>query len=188
LLRAHGCRHVLDLGCGTGHDAVALSRSGFAVEAMDHARVAIDQARQLAAAAGVSVAFREGDIGRSLPYADAAFDAVVSNLVLHSFPDTVLRSIVAEVARCVRPGGLFLFHANSTEDAARRLAVQPPQRQLGPWSYVLEGGQTMHFFSRAYCEDLLAGWAVLELEPASSCDADGRPIKSVWRCAARKRP
>ena len=186
LLASHDCRCVFDLGCGTGYDAIALARRGFQVEGMDFAQVAIDQARRLAGAAGLAIDFRQGDIGLPLPYADGTFDAVISNLVLHSFDDIVRRRIVGEVDRCLRPGGLFLFHANSTEDLDRRLAVQPPERQLGPRSYVLAGGQTMHFLSRDTCEALLGEWEQLVLEPATSFDPDGNPIKQVWRGAFRK--
>lgn len=186
LLTSQDCRRVLDLGCGTGYDALALARRGFRVEGMDFAQVAIDQAKSLAEGERLAIDFRQGDIGLPLPYADGAFDAVISNLVLHSFDDSVLRRIVTEVARCLRPGGLFLFHANSTEDLERRLAVQPPERQLGPRSYVLAGGQTMHFLGRDTCEALLADWQQLLLEPATSFDPDGNPIKHVWRGAYRK--
>ena len=186
LLASHDCCRVFDLGCGTGYDAIALARRGFQVEGMDFAQVAIDQARRLAGAAGLAIDFRQGDIGLPLPYDDGAFDAVISNLVLHSFDDTVLRRIVGEVDRCLRPGGLFLFHANSTEDLDRRLAVQPPERQLGPRSYVLDGGQTMHFLDRDTCEALLGEWEQLVLEPVTSFDPGGNPIKQVWRGAFRK--
>jgi SAM-dependent methyltransferase len=186
LLNEHDCRRVFDLGCGTGYDALALARRGFQVEGMDFAQVAIDQARQLADGEGLAIDFRQGDVGLPLDYADEAFDAVVSNLVLHSFDDIVLRRIVGEVGRCLRPGGLFLFHANSMADLERRLAFQPPERQLGPRSYILAGGQTMHFFSRDYCQAVLAGWERLVLEPVTSFDPDGNPIKQVWRGAFRK--
>lgn len=186
LLIAHDCRRMFDLGCGTGYDALALARRGFQVEGMDFAQVAIDQANRLADSEGLVIDFRQGDIGRPLPYADGAFDAVISNLVLHSFDDIVLRRIIAEVDRILRSGGLFLFHANSTEDLERRLSVQPPEHQLGPRSYVLAGGQTMHFLGRDTCEILFADWEQLLLEPATSFDPAGNPIKNVWRGAFRK--
>lgn len=186
LLNERGCRRIFDLGCGTGYDALALARRGFQAEGMDFAQVAIDQARRLADDEGLAVEFRQGDVGVPLPFEDGAFDAVVSNLVLHSFDDIALRRIVGEVHRCLGPRGLFLFHANSMEDLERRLAFQPPERRLGPRSYVLSGGQTMHFFSRDYCEELFAGWKQLILEPVTSFDPEGNLIKQVWRGAFQK--
>ncbi|MES2058247.1 MAG: class I SAM-dependent methyltransferase [Pseudomonadota bacterium] len=187
LLAERGCHQVLDLGCGTGYDALALARRGFAVEGIDYSQVAIDEALRMATEAALAVGFRQGDIGAHLPYADHSFDAVISNLVLHSFADAELRRVIAEVDRCLRPGGLFAFHANSTEDRDLRVAFQPPERQLGPRSYVLAGGQTMHFLTRENCETLLAEWEPILLEPATSLDGEGRPIKHVWRCAVGKR-
>ena len=181
LLTRHGCHRVLDLGCGTGYDSLALARRGFEVAGIDYAEVAIDEAIRLAGAEGVSVDFRQGDIALPLPYADGAFDAVISNLVLHSFDDVVLARIFGEVDRCLGPGGLFLFHANAMEDLEQRLSVQPAERQLGPRSFVLAGGQTMHFFSRDTCETMMSGWKQLVLEPVTSFDPDGNPIKQVWR-------
>jgi SAM-dependent methyltransferase len=185
-LTGHGCRRVLDLGCGTGLDAIDLARLGFEVEGVDYSRVAVDEAKRLAEAEGLAIGFRQGDIGLPLPYPDRRFDAVISNLVLHSFADILLRRIVAEVGRCLRPGGLFLFHVNSTEDVERRLAVQPPERRLGPHAYVLAGGQTMHFLGRDDIEALLAGWLEVELQAVTGCSRAGNPLKSAWRCAARK--
>lgn len=185
-LTGQGCRRVLDLGCGTGHDALALARRGFEVEGVDYSQVAIDEARRLAEAEGLAIGLRQGDIGQPLPYPDRGFDAVISNLVLHSFADIVLRRIVAEVGRCLQPSGLFLFHVNSTEDVEQRLAVQPPERRLGPRAYVLAGGQTMHFLGRGEIEALLAGWLEVELEAVIGCSRAGNPLKSAWRCAARK--
>jgi SAM-dependent methyltransferase len=181
LLMRHECHRVLDLGCGTGYDSLALARRGFQVAGIDYAQVAVDEAIRLAGVDGVSIDFRRGDIGLPLPYVDGAFDAVISNLVLHSFDDVVLGRIVAEVDRCLGPGGLFLFHANAMEDLEQRLSVQPPERQLGPRSFVLAGGQTMHFFSRDTCETVMSGWEQLVLEPVTSFDAGGNPIKQVWR-------
>ena len=187
LLAARGCRRVLDLGCGTGFDALALARHGYAAEGIDYCDAAIGAAVDRAADAGLAVAFRRGDICAPLPYPDHAFDAVISNLVLHSFANAELARIIAEVGRCLRPGGLFAFHANSTADCELRTAFQPPERRLGPCSYVLAGGQTMHFLARDDIEALWADWEPILLEPVTRRDARGDPIKHVWRCAVGKR-
>lgn len=55
------CR-VIDLGCGTGINAVWLAQQGFDVTAVDITPLAIERARQRAAAAGVTVRFALADV------------------------------------------------------------------------------------------------------------------------------
>jgi SAM-dependent methyltransferase len=55
------CR-VVDLGCGSGINAVWLAQHGFAVTGIDLSPLAIEQARARAAATGVAVRFEEDDL------------------------------------------------------------------------------------------------------------------------------
>jgi SAM-dependent methyltransferase len=122
-----------------------------------------------------------------LPFPDRSFDAVMSNVALHMFPDVVTRSVFAEVGRLVRPDGLFLFHVNAIEGRPLRAAWRPGARELEK-DYVLESsGQTMHFFSESYLRDLLRGWRELRLDPVEIADREtGEPFKQVWRGIAHR--
>ena len=108
--------------------------------------------------------FVVADMTQRLPFPDAGFDAVMSNVAMHMFPDGVTRTVFAEVGRLVRPGGLFLFHVNALEDRPLR-ARWRPARELEPDYVAEESGQTMHFFSEAYLRELLAGWQAVRLVP-----------------------
>lgn len=55
------CRAV-DVGCGSGINAVWLAQQGFEVTGIDLSPLAIEQARARAAAAGVAVRFEEDDL------------------------------------------------------------------------------------------------------------------------------
>jgi SAM-dependent methyltransferase len=55
------CR-ALELGCGTGSNAVWLAQQGFEVTAFDLSPVAIERARQSASEAGVQVRFLVADV------------------------------------------------------------------------------------------------------------------------------
>ena len=182
-LRQAGVRTVLELGCGTGSDAARLAGEGYSVTALDLSGEAIGQAQ---ARFGSLARFLVADMTRRLPFPDGSFDAVMSNVAVHMFPDGVTRAVFAEVERLVRPGGLFLFHVNALEDRPLR-ARSLPARELEPDYVAEESGQTMHFFSEAYLRDLLAGWQEVQLAAVSIPDREtGALYKQVWRGIARR--
>jgi SAM-dependent methyltransferase len=181
-LREAGVRTILELGCGTGNDAARLAGEGYSVTAIDLSGEAIGQAR---ARFGSMARFAVADMTRRLPFPGGGFDAVMSNVAMHMFPDGVTRAVFAEVGRLVRPGGLFLFHVNALEDRQLRARWQPA-RELEP-DYVAEAsGQTVHFFSEAYLRELLEGWRELHLDPVPIRGQTGGPFKRVWRGVARR--
>lgn len=184
-LQEHRSQRILDLGCGSGADAIALARRGYETTGVDISPVALDLARQ-AQDAALPVEFVQHDVADPLPFADARYDAVVSNLTLHMFPASLAHAIVAEVARCLRPGGLFLFHVNSIEDIPFRIAQQQPAVRLGPGFYRLGKGQTMRFFSEDCCRELVSGWTLHRLEHVVSRRPNGAIQKCAWRCIAGK--
>jgi ubiquinone/menaquinone biosynthesis C-methylase UbiE len=104
---------ALDVGCGTGFPAIELAeRLGpdSRVHGLDPWRPALDRARAKAASRGVAqVEFDEGDAAR-MPYEDARFDLIVSNLGLNNFRDP--ESAIAECRRVLRPGGTLALSTN----------------------------------------------------------------------------
>ena len=182
-LREAGVRTILELGCGTGNDAARLAGEGYAVTAVDLSREAIGYAR---ARFGSMASFMVADMTQPLPFPDGKFDAVMSNVAMHMFPDGVTRAVFAEVGRLVRPGGLFLFHVNALEDRALR-ARQLPARELEPDYVAEDSGQTMHFFSEAYLRELLGGWREVRLASVPIPHRQtGEPYKHVWRGIASR--
>jgi ubiquinone/menaquinone biosynthesis C-methylase UbiE len=98
---------VLELGTGAGANAAALLSRFPSVRLtatdIDSAMLAV--ARRRLGAFGDRVVIREADAA-ALPFADDAFDAVVSLLMLHHVGDW--RGAVSECARILRPGGRFV--------------------------------------------------------------------------------
>ena len=182
-LRKAGVRTILELGCGTGNDAARLAGEGYSVTAIDLSGEATEQAQ---ARFGSMVRFVVADMTQWLPFTDGSFDAVMSNVAMHMFPDGVTRAIFAEVGRLVRPGGLFLFHVNALEDRPLRARWQPA-RELEADYVAEESGQTMHFFSEAYLRQLLGGWRELHLGSVQIPHREtGEPFKHVWRGIAHR--
>jgi SAM-dependent methyltransferase len=183
-LRQAGVRTILELGCGTGNDAARLAAEGYSVTAIDVSSEAIGQAQ---AKYGSLASFLVADITQQLAFPDGGFDAVMSNVAMHMFPDGVTRALFGQVGRLVRAGGgLFLFHVNALEDRPLR-ARRLPARELEPDYVVEESGQTMHFFSEAYLRELLGGWQEVQLVsvPIRRGETD-ELFKHVWRGIARR--
>ncbi|XAS66736.1 class I SAM-dependent methyltransferase [Micrococcaceae bacterium Sec5.7] len=97
-------RRVLDAGCGSGPLAAALQTRGATVTGFDSSAAMVELARQrLGEAAELHVA----DLSQPLPFADGAFDDVVSSLVLHYLQDWT--GPLAELRRVLRPGGRLIL-------------------------------------------------------------------------------
>lgn len=97
---------VVDVGCGGGLVAEALARRGYRVTGVDLNPGAIAAARRHAERGGVEVEYLTGSAYR-LPSGDASADAVIASDVLEHLHD--LDTALAEIARVLRPGGVFAF-------------------------------------------------------------------------------
>ena len=93
-------RSLLDIGCGTGLVTERLRHPGLRVLGCDGS---YGMARKAAARLGAAVVL--GDV-RRLPLRDAAVDAVSAVWLLHLVPGSA--AVVAEAARVLKPGGLFV--------------------------------------------------------------------------------
>jgi SAM-dependent methyltransferase len=94
---------VLDVGCGTGVTTRILARwpNVGTVTGVDPAPFLLERARELAGDLR-NVEFEPAD-GRSLPFADRSFDAVVFDSTLSHVPGP--EKALAEGVRVLRPGG-----------------------------------------------------------------------------------
>jgi len=116
---------LLDAGCGTGSYTAALRPYVGAIDAVDANRSMLDVARaKLESTPGCPVTLHEAGI-EALPFEDACFDAVVVNQVLHHLPDSphdgwpMLRRVLVELARVLRPGGTAVINTCSHEQLRR---------------------------------------------------------------------
>ncbi|HVS38237.1 MAG TPA: class I SAM-dependent methyltransferase [Gemmataceae bacterium] len=102
--RLDGLR-ALDYGCGHGMAAVVLARRGARVTAFDLSPAYVEEARRRAWVNEAAVEFCTADAER-LPFADASFDRIWGNAVLHHLN---LGRAVPEVRRVLAPGGVAVF-------------------------------------------------------------------------------
>jgi 2-polyprenyl-3-methyl-5-hydroxy-6-metoxy-1,4-benzoquinol methylase len=106
----------LDVGCGQGWYACELAARGYLVDALDQSAEQIEQATRYAKARGCGVRFQAVDAAR-LPFPDATFDFAYSINVIHHVTDPGSRAaVLQEIARVLRPGGLFFLHEINTQN------------------------------------------------------------------------
>jgi len=100
---------LIDLGCGTGLDAVHLAKTGRRVVATDWSPHMVMRTAARAADAGLAHRVDARPIGaHELQLLDGRYDGAYSNLgPLNCVPD--LRQLAAQCTRLVRPGGVMVF-------------------------------------------------------------------------------
>jgi 2-polyprenyl-3-methyl-5-hydroxy-6-metoxy-1,4-benzoquinol methylase len=138
---------VLDVGCGTGENAIFLAQNGFLVTGIDLVRDAIRTAKAKAAERKVKVDFRVGN-ALSIESGEDEFDNVVDSGLFHTFSDEERLVFAQETARVLRKGGSYFMMCFSEKE---------PTSWGGPRRITRrEIEQTFsHFFKINYIHDTL---------------------------------
>jgi SAM-dependent methyltransferase len=116
------CR-VLELGCGSGADAVCLAKRGFEVTAVDHSPTALERARVRAQREGALIQFVLDDVfefGQACGPQELVYDAGF----YHFIRQTELDRFLDLLWRITQPGSFDLTLAGSTGETAEG---GPPQ-------------------------------------------------------------
>lgn len=100
---------ALDLGCGTGTNAIALARQGWNTTGIDFALRAIRAARRKAAKAGLQVNFLVGDVTR-LKNIQGPFDLILDIGCYHSLPPDRQKVYRDNLQKYLNQGGSWLLY------------------------------------------------------------------------------
>jgi SAM-dependent methyltransferase len=164
--RSSGGR-ALDLGCGTGRDAVYLAERGWTVTGIDGVQQALDAARERARGAGVEVDWILGDVTQLEPLGlSGRFDFVLDRGCLHGLSDSERTRCAQGVTGLTGPGSRLLM-----------FAFQPRRLGIGP------RGMTADDVHAAFGPT----WDVVSVTP----ETDGRPpvvmgnARPTWYLLAR---
>lgn len=105
-LQTQGNVRALDLGCGVGRHALSFARAGFETHAMDLSEAGLAELKKSAAADGLEIETHLAPM-TALPFDDDSFDYVLSfNVIYHGDP-SIVRTAIAEIARVLKPGGIY---------------------------------------------------------------------------------
>lgn len=155
---------ALEVGAGTGTNAIWLAERGFDVLGLDVSSVAVEKARARMEGRELRCRFATVDF-LVAPPPDGRFQFIFDRGCFHIFDEPEGRArFAAHVAEILAPGGLWLSLIGSTEG---------PPREVGPPR-------------RSACEVALAIEPALEIVELRSAEFRGHDAKA-WFCLSRQR-
>ncbi len=123
-------RRVLDIGCGSGENAVTVAGQGAHVIAIDVSRAQIALGKRLAESAEIRVEWHESDAADLAFLRADSIDLALSTGVVDEIED--LDRLLRQVHRVLRPGSAFVFsHEHPMRLAVGRDGTAPGALPLG---------------------------------------------------------
>jgi tellurite methyltransferase len=175
-----GGRVALDIGCGVGRHALALATMGFRVTGLDGSDSGLAYAIDDAKRHGLSVDFHNASM-LSLPVADASCDYVLAWNVIYHGDRAVVDRCVAEIARVLRPSGIYQGTMLSKRN--RNFGIG---REVAPDTFVIDSVSDKahpHFYCDARAlVDIFGGFELLSL----SDQEHGQPGSHHWHLVATR--
>jgi cyclopropane fatty-acyl-phospholipid synthase-like methyltransferase len=151
---------VIDLGCGTGENAIYFATTGLDVVGVDGAPEAIRQARDKAQKRGVSIRFDLADV-LDLGGYRASFDTATDSGVFHVFDDEDRPRYEHSVRGVLRPGGhLFLmcFSERQPGDWGPRRVTQRELRETFADGWSMDSIDEAHFVTQIDDAQQIEAW------------------------------
>lgn len=111
---------ALDLGCGTGTNAITLARHGWQVRGIDFVPKAIRTAKRKVKYAGVQVDLLVGDV-TDPNLVEGQYDLVLDIGCYHALNSNLRAAYLDNLVNILAPGGTFLWYGfiNQTPDQTR---------------------------------------------------------------------
>jgi SAM-dependent methyltransferase len=127
---------VLDVGCGTGENALYLAEKGFSVVGVDLATRAIDAAKAKSTERKLKVDFRIAN-ALSLDFKNDYFDNAIDSGLFHTFNDNSRVDFAREIARVLKTGGKYFMLCFSDKEPTnwggpRRISKQEIETTFSP--------------------------------------------------------
>jgi cyclopropane fatty-acyl-phospholipid synthase-like methyltransferase len=100
---------ALDIGCGTGTNAITMTRRGWRVTGVDVSSRAIRQAQRKVRATGLQIQLIRDDV-TSFHNIVGTFDLALDIGCFHSLSQEERNRYVSNLKRYIKPGGTFLLY------------------------------------------------------------------------------
>ncbi len=156
LIKKRNFKTLLDLGCGSGRDALYFSSRKLKVTAVDFSESGINKLKQQ----NQQITCILQDI-RNVKFQENSFDVVYAHLSLHYFSDEITNKIFLNLYKILRKGGLIFVKCKSTQDI---LCGQGERIGENMW----KKGHMRHFFTKEYMEEKLKKFKIIKIRKTSS--------------------
>jgi len=175
--RIDSSQGILDAGCGRGRNLVYFLKHGFDVSAVDLEAENVIHVRELLATWAPHLEetrIRTAPV-ESMPFADDAFDIVISNAVLHFARDPAhFDAMVTEMLRVLAPGGMLFARLASS------IGIEDTIRPLGNERYRIRDGSDRFLVDEA----TLLAWTKRAggtlLDPIKTTNVQGLRCMTTW--------
>lgn len=160
---------ILDIGCGDGAYDKKISGSGATVQGIDIHEKRLAAARKYYRGDRIDYHYMDAS---GLEFPDASFDKAMSLCVVEHLEDDDL--VMRNVARALKPGGLFVFSADSLSN----LGITAEERARHQRKYAVNT-----FYTAGIVKDKLdrAGFDVIESRYILSTPRDLKFVRLSWK-------
>lgn len=136
---------ILDLGIGTGESSLPFQKTGHVITGLDGSKKMLEECKRKKIA---SVHIHHNLEKTPFPIKDKFFDAVISNGVFHLIHR--IKPVFNEVKRIVKPGGIFAFTFENSENISGSKEIEK-----GIWQKETESGVHTYKHDSTFIQKIL---------------------------------
>jgi SAM-dependent methyltransferase len=128
-LNNHPPGRALDLGCGTGTNAITMHEYGWDVVGVDFSSRAIRSARKKAKTIGARIQFIRGDVTELIGI-EGTFDLILDIGCFHAILAESKNKYAQNIGKYLHPDGFFLLYTWLRQEIEGNTSISPEEKLL----------------------------------------------------------